>query len=191
MIRTLSEPEFNRACMALADNVTNSGFEPDTVIGIANGGDIVARKMLPYFNNNAQYFPVSMHRHGTGMKEGVLSKILKHIPRSMSDFLRMAESRFYALKSLISTPKLRKVSLPSDLCRFLNANDRPKILIIDDAADSGVTLASVKDTVSKSVPDAIVRTAVITRTRKKTLLEPDHTLFPTGTIVRFPWAPDA
>lgn len=66
-----------------------------------------------------------------------------------------------------------------------------RILVVDDAVDSGATLRTVIATIRSTWPDAEIRSAVLTVTRSRPLILPDYTLYPRGTLLRFPWSLDA
>lgn len=187
-IRTLSDIEFTSYSRELADYVIRSGFHPDILIGIARGGDYVAEAMeLPI-----PRFSIKCQRTGTKTKSRFLPNLLRRTPRFICDALRIAESSLYALRERISPTSqiLLDESIISE--ELLNALQRKqlKILIADDAVDSGHTLLAVRQLIERVSNNAEIRTAVITVTRKRTAVRPDFSLFPVGTIVRFPWAPD-
>ncbi len=89
--------------------------------------------------------------------------------------------------------------------RRISGGDRPKIhipfgpserarkiLVVDDAVDSGYTLSHVLEAVKAVLPaGAEVRSAVITVTTDDPLVMPDFYLYNDKTLVRFPWAMDA
>ena len=68
---------------------------------------------------------------------------------------------------------------------------RARILIADDAVDSGVTLATVLRLVDDVCPaGGEIRSAAITQTLENPTARPDYLLF-RGTLCRFPWSFDA
>jgi hypoxanthine phosphoribosyltransferase len=65
------------------------------------------------------------------------------------------------------------------------------VLVVDDAVDSGVTLATVLRLLRESSPpDTQFRSAVVTVTLAQPLAEPDFVLY-RGVLCRFPWSFDA
>ena len=67
----------------------------------------------------------------------------------------------------------------------------PRVLVVDDAVDSGVTLDTVFRSLRETAPpDTEVRAAVVTVTLDRPLIEPDFTLY-RGVLCRFPWSFDA
>jgi hypoxanthine phosphoribosyltransferase len=66
-----------------------------------------------------------------------------------------------------------------------------RVMVVDDAVDSGVTLAAVLRTLRESCPPGTeLRTAAITVTRPSPAVEPDYALW-RGVLCRFPWSFDA
>lgn len=183
---TLSESQFPEACRKLAEDVIRSGFEFDILVGIASGGWYVARHMPAPVR-----LSVTLRRASTATKKKLLPSLLKYLPRSVCDMLRIAESRFYGLLSHLRKPHVSSIDLSDEVLDTLRSRPDARILIVDDAVDSGSTLLTVRESIAGELPKAEIRTAVITQTRRDPLIRPDYKLFPTGTIVRFPWAPDA
>lgn len=173
--------------MQLHDKVVSSGYEYDTLVGIAAGGLVVAREFP-----DKEVFAVTCGRKGSKVKKGGLEKVLGNIPQWISSFLRMAESGIGEIQGRFcgdKNPALRDVEIDGRLRERL-AGGRRKVLVVDDAADSGRTLLSVKDALQSLSPESEVRTAVITQTRSRTVLPPDYTVYNDNTLIRFPWAPD-
>lgn len=183
---TISESQFPEACRKLAEDVIRSGFEFDILVGIASGGWYVTRHMPAPVR-----LSVTLRRASTATKKKILPSLLKYLPRPVCDMLRIAESRFYGLLSHLRKPHVSSIYLSDEVLDTLRSRPDARILIVDDAVDSGSTLLTVRESIAGELPKAEIRTAVITQTRRDPLIRPDYKLFPTGTIVRFPWAPDA
>lgn len=65
------------------------------------------------------------------------------------------------------------------------------VMVVDDAVDSGITLAAVLRTLRACCPPATeLRTAAITVTRPDPVVKPDYALY-RGVLCRFPWSFDA
>lgn len=110
---------------------------------------------------------------------------------ALLDFLRIVESRFLQWKGHFGKPKQRIVSI----CDSEELNNRlsekgSRILIVDDAVDSGSTMASVINLLNQEFPGNIIRTAAITVTTSTSLVEVDYALYREGVLVRFPWSND-
>ena len=68
--------------------------------------------------------------------------------------------------------------------------DRPEILVIDDAIDSGDTLAAIVKTLRQTNPYVSVSIAVITETTRRPRIRANYTLYRNRTLIRFPWSND-
>lgn len=86
--------------------------------------------------------------------------------------------------------KIRAVEIPDGLSEFIAGRNNSKILIVDDAIDSGTTATSVRNAISSLNPDAEIRIAVITVTQPYSLKFADFYLYGDGTLIRFPWSID-
>ncbi len=184
-IVTLTEAEFSAACEALARKVHDSGFDYTLIAGIATGGWLVAQRMP-----SPRRVAVTKRRGAHKARRKLLPALVARLPRRVNDMLRIAESRLYALKTRVFPPVPSHVEISPELAAELSREPNGRILIVDDAVDSGATLLSVVEAVRKIVPEAEIRTAVITVTRPDAVITPDWSLYREGTIVRFPWAPD-
>ena len=189
-IITLPYSEFESACLGLAQKAVGDGFHPDIVVGIASGGDFVAECICRSITPHPRRFSVSLHRPSSKTKKGILASVLKHLPRPVCDLLRIAESRLLSFTDRFRSPSLPQTAVPSALADAVTSG-LSRIMIVDDAVDSGHTLLAVAKMLRDIFPEANIHTAALTVTRRNPLITPDYTLFPTRTIVRFPWAPDA
>ena len=70
-------------------------------------------------------------------------------------------------------------------CNFSHS----KILIVDDAIDSGMTMSVVQQAILLFDSSATVKTAVIVKTLKYQFFKPDFFLF-NEVLIRFPWSKD-
>lgn len=189
-IITLSAAEFESSCRDLAAKAATAGFHPDIVVGIASGGDFVAECICRLAAQRPLRFSVSLRRPSSKAKRGLATSMVRHLPRPVCDMLRVMESRLLSFTDKFRSASLPQTTVPDGL-KVAVARGLSEILIVDDAVDSGHTLLAVSTTLRDLFPGACIRTAALTVTRRNTLITPDYTLFPTKTIVRFPWAPDA
>ncbi|MDE6062026.1 MAG: hypothetical protein K2G00_04610 [Duncaniella sp.] len=191
-IATLDNARFREACRMLAREVVDSGFRPDIIVGIRTGGEYVAREMLPAFPE-ARLALGRLQRPSTSHKS-LLRPLLRRLPRRLLDIMRMAEARLLALRP--SRP-LPKVDLGDDIRALLPA----KVLVVDDAVDSGVTLAAIAGALRAESGERMaesggwreegqVRSAVITVTTSRPAINPDYALYRHHTLIRFPWSMD-
>lgn len=174
---TLSEPEFDRRCREL--ELMCREFAPDLIIGIARGGAIVAGRMFA----SIPHIEVALGRRSTPAKER-LRPLIEMLPQAVNNFLRKAES---ALREKLIRPEVPHLDLsPATEAAIAAARS---ILIVDDAVDSGSTLAAVLAATNRAATDGTeVRSAAITVTTPAPIVFPDRSIFSNRTLVRFPWA---
>lgn len=179
---TLHPDAFERACRRLADDVRP--FAPQLIIGILHGGGEVGRRVARCFPE-AEYVEVETHRPGKSRKAS-LKGLLRHMPAFLADMLRRIEMRRVQNRQ----PEERTVELPGDLAAILEKMPERRILIVDDAVDSGATLKAVVGAVRRAAPQAGVRSAVLTVTAQNPVEKPDYALWRDGSLIRFPWSFD-
>lgn len=178
---TLDAGRFARCCRTLAGKVQAGGFDPDVVVGIRTGGEYVARGMAEAFHGSPRLESVDLQRPSTRRKSPLRS-FLARLPRPVADVLRIVESRMLALRR----PSVREFDrLPGSLCGL----GRIKILLVDDAVDSGATMLAVANALRRVNPEAVIRTAAVTVTTRSPHIIPDYSLF--KDLMRFPWSMDA
>lgn len=181
---TVSHNEFDNMCAELQEQVWKSAYDYDVLIGVARAGVYVAEKF-----EAKEFYIIKSQRGGTAAKRGAVNSILLNMPAFFNCFLRKAESKILEWKDAFKRPSLKEVEIDEKLTLRLNEGGH-KVLIVDDAVDSGGSLLSVVEAVRRISPNNIIRTAVITVTRKKVLIDPDYALFRNSTLLRFPWAGD-
>lgn len=175
---TLDPERFGEACASLGRLVLGSGFEPDVVLGIESGGRYVAELMMP----DTAHCYVALRRRGTKAKSGIAASVLRRLPYVVSDALRRLESRI-ARAARRTPPEAYTGPLPAML------KDARRILVVDDAVDSGATMHAVCDAVRRFSPSANIRTAVVVRTLDNAIVAPDFFLYD-NVLIRFPWSAD-
>lgn len=184
---TLSMSDFSIACKQLQRSVTESGFIPDLVIGIATGGLWVLEQQD---FDSAEKFEVSLKRDSSHRKESLgISRILKLLPYFLLNWMRVIEFRImqYSDSEEIIDEKVKWLSsiLEDNITRTFNS-----VLIVDDAVDSGVTLKTVYEAVGNFFGgDCDIKTASVVVTRKKPIIYPDYFLY-NDCLLRFPWSND-
>ena len=105
--------------------------------------------------------------------------------------MRKMESEMLSLRRRIKGPEATpEVEMPNGLTAMLKFAARPKILLIDDAIDSGDTLRAIAETLRKTNPDTETDIAVVTETTKRPCIRANHTLYRNRTLIRFPWSSD-
>ena len=180
---TLNDRDFHTACSVL-EKLVSRDYTPDLVLGIASGGEFVASLLF----EDVPHSSVSMHRPSTADKEdaSIIFRVLRRSPRFVSDALRMAEACVLRVTSLWRRPQ-RAVLTPSAREAVERAR---RVLVVDDAVDSGGTMRSVLDAVCAVPGERDVRTAVITQTTARPKVKADYAMFRDGVLIRFPWSKD-
>ena len=181
---TVDGNKFAEMCRTLKEDVISSGYSPDTVVAVARGGVYLAQKM---FGEN--FFTVSCAREGTGHKQRWVGAIVRLLPDSVNIALRKLEHRILGWIDKSAGHRPREVTMTPDLDARLKGGGR-KVLVVDDAVDSGRSLRSVLEAIRAVNPANEIRTAVITVTRDNPVTNPDYALYRNRTLVRFPWAED-
>lgn len=182
---TLNNEAFQNSCKTLFSTLDD---DYDLVIGISKGGEYVLEAFaLNTINKAIQFKIISIQRPSTtGFKKNkILRHLLKLLPYTILDLLRVYEAK-KAQKNIATNISMPNVSI--DLVD-LNLKSIKKVLVLDDAVDSGVTLTKVVEAISKIIPEAIVVTAVLSWTNSRSLMIPNHYVYKDA-LVRFPWSLD-
>lgn len=158
-------------------------FDPELVIAIARSGVTLAKYMF----EDVPHLDVDIHRPSTGWKRKMRSimRLTRFLPRWIGDELRISEAKRLAKhkpRAIVATPEAVKEMLDA-------AEYATRILVVDDAVDSGATLRAVFDALKDC--GAEVRGASIALTRPDPVAFPYYHIFQPGTLVRFPWSSDA
>ena len=186
---TVSRNNFSNLCLDLYRNVLSS-FSPEILISIATGGDYVAQEIV---NKNAiEWRSVKLQRPSTKNKNRHVTTLFTKtmtlvLPYFMLNLFRNAEHYFLLITNKgIRYNDVRAVSIQIDRELLVNK----KILIIDDAVDSGATLASVRERI-EALTDGLshVKTAAIVVTSRDSIIKPDFFLYE-YCLIRFPWSLD-
>jgi len=194
LINNLDAPRFAMACASLMQKVL-AQYRPHLLVGIPTGGMVVAQAMTDSLADRIPLMPLTCRRASTAAKSrlGILPMVLSALPQPMVDSLRWLEHR-------LLSPRRRKQSAPQQIDhaeadaigRYLASQSGPcRVLVVDDAVDSGVTLATVLRLLRQAAPPGTeLRSAVVTVTLDQPLVEPDFALY-RGVLCRFPWSFDA
>jgi hypoxanthine phosphoribosyltransferase len=191
---TLDEVELGRAMQAVWNQVAQRGPAPDAIVGIATGGLLCAQKLRQ--SVNVPVFSCAMRRPGTVAKHNpALRAVLRALPYAISNWVRRFEDSYLANRAAKAAQTNRPPSaqLLADVAAVgtaVSAQSLRHLLVIDDAVDSGATLACVIGALRAALPaDIAITTAVISQTRPNAAFYPDVMLF-RETLCRFPWSLD-
>ena len=179
---TLDPPALARHCIQLQHKCL--GFKPDLIVGIASGGAAVADMMF----TDTPHAVLSSRRPSTNSKNhaSLIFSVIRLCPVWVRDRLRLWEARRLARTKQAHAS--RTVDIPEDSRNAIASASR--ILIIDDAVDSGATLQAVTDTISAINTAAVIASAALTVTTPAPIARPDYTLYDNCTLIRFPWSKD-
>lgn len=175
---TLDDLSFTDACVRLEDMCRD--YNPDLVIGIATGGAYVAGHILC----SAAHASVVCRRKST-VRNPFYMRLVPFLPLCVRDQLRILQSNAVERRLSRCHPDL-SFRLPDGLIRMVAK--AKKVLVVDDAVDSGTTLATVLEAVRRVGGERELRSAAITITTSAPIARPDYTLFDNRTLIRFPWA---
>lgn len=199
LVHNLDKGKFESACAALMYQVLEE-YRPDLIVGIRTGGFVVAEAMAHAAPHTIPVMPLTCRRASTGVKSRLklLPTILAALPRPAVDCLRWGEHHLLTARRRTQT-KVQHVdhTEATEIGRRLTQGSQSsgamssRVLVVDDAVDSGVTLATVLRLLRESSPaDTQFRSAVVTVTLAQPLAEPDYVLY-RGILCRFPWSFDA
>jgi hypoxanthine phosphoribosyltransferase len=170
-------------------------YSPTLVVGIRTGGLVVAQHMAHSAAASVPVLPVTCRRAATGRKSRIplFRATLMTLPAPVVDILRRLEHRWF-IASRAQTVRSQVIDADEvDAVADQTARRAvpSRILLTDDAVDSGITLSTVLHHLRAACPsDTEIRTAVITQTLAQPIACPDYALFH-GTLCRFPWSFDA
>ena len=192
-LTTLREPAFNGACAKLM-RLVEGDFAPHVVVGIRTGGLTVARAMVEASTARLAVLPITCQRAGTAAKSRLpwLRPLLSALPDPLVDCLRQVEHRLLIARRTRKPPRQSiNQAEAAAIAAALETVPAARVLIADDAVDSGVTLLTVVQALRALCgPDTEFRTAAITQTHESPALAPDYVLY-RGVLCRFPWSFDA
>lgn len=187
IVKNILGANFAKECNELS-NVVVAEFKPDLVIGIATGGLHVLDSMSEF--NGAEKLYIKRQRASTKKKESRnVKKYLKYIPYTILNMIRKLEVVLAEIKFMKGRVRdSHDVIVLRGDSNKLNEKEL-KILIVDDAIDSGGTILDAIDFINSFETSHIIRTAVLTVTFKEPLVQPDFTLY-RRVLLRCPWAMD-
>lgn len=162
------------------------------VLGIKEGGVYLAENVFQVLRNSANQVDlkfIKCQRPSTSVKKknefrkAFIQTIFKISPIIILDLLRNVEHYFLTKKSIEYN---REIILDE----IINFNLYDKIVIVDDAVDSGVTLQKVNDYVqSLAVKTTEVKSLAVVITSNNAIVTPDFYLYK-DVLIRFPWSLD-
>ena len=190
-VKTLYTEDFNKECLLLGHDIF-ADYDPDVIIGVLNGGGYVGRQIVQVSPKETTFVEVKIQRDGTTKKEkGLIHRILQSLPYGVLNILRILESIVLEYKSKKNNTKRKgTIKLPDNVVSFLSDGENKKVLLVDDAIDSGATLLLIKQYLMSKFENIDVKIAVITITTKQPLVVADYYRYYNRTLIRFPWSND-
>lgn len=193
-VQTLDDRGLQAAAHALSAAVLQD-FRPNIVIGIRSGGFRVAELMADALPPEAILLPMTCRRPSSAKKErfGIVRDMLLSLPHAVTDRLRVLEHMILTQRA---SPQAKKdfVADPAEFGQIAHLlrlrGDTARVLVVDDAVDSGATLLAVTETIREVMDaQAVLKTAAITVTTQSPLIQPDYAMY-RYVLCRFPWSLD-
>lgn len=176
--------------------LVRADFQPDALIGIRSGGLHVADAMARSLRTQLPVLSITCRRASTAHKQrsSTLKSLVTSLPRPIVDKLRVWEHAMLTRRSRPVADHPYHFD-PAELATLddwlAQAGDRPSLLVVDDAIDTGATLSHVMDMLQRHAPQqARIKSAVITVTTRQPLIQPWYSLYDRQ-LCRFPWSLDA
>lgn len=161
----------------LVERIRRAAFAPDLVVYVESGARLPAASLCGALGVAA--IPVRAQRRGRGFKR-LLAPLIRVLPRSVTNGLRRLEERIG-----LHARTGRKVEL-RERCDLRNRN----ILLLDDAVDTGRTLAAVKaELVHRGADPARLRSAVLAATTPAGRMQVDFYVLDRNSVL--PWSSDS
>ena len=186
---TLNKKLFQEKSKELFSNIEG---DFDLVIGILNGGGYLLDEFKKQNTNSATLFKtIKIQRESTSkIKENSIVKfILKILPYSILDRLRVNEHKSQKERPFLAPEDYSDNTVSTNLFNIEKSKKINRILILDDALDSGKTMNKVINTCKTICKVADIETAVIAWTNLESLTQPNYYLYKEN-LLRFPWSLD-
>lgn len=183
-ILSLDWSSFEGVCRHLRSMVDDSGFHPDIVVCVPRAGYYLVEKGWA----DCDSMPIKIIKPSAdsfvpyGFLKRIFGRLVRFLPLYVRDRLRIWDAKRRIKQGRRITDI--KVELP------VIPESVERVLIVDDAVDSGITLAAVIAAFKRMKSHIIIRSAVITVTGNKPLCMPDYFLYNNSILVRMPWSID-
>jgi hypoxanthine phosphoribosyltransferase len=160
----------------LARKIQDSGYKPEHILYVERAGLFIASEIAKNFACSIS--GINASRSGASYKSR-LRIILRYLPKVMTDILRRLEEQ----SNYHDVNKERNV--------YIEKSSPPlgkKLLIVDDAIDTGYSLIAVMDhLISIGYQKEQINTAVLTITKEEPEYRADFFLFAQKSFA-FPWS---
>lgn len=159
-------------------------FRPELIIYIARAGYICAKPIAEI--DNIPLLGIGAVRSGNEMKE-IMGPLCAYIPMRLRNFLAMLE-----LKSGVHKKNTERDVLFHKSIETINKKSIEKILIIDDAVDTGYSMKKVVEVTMQEFVNAKIKTACLNMSCKEdeSVIKIDFVLM-RGASVKTPFSKDS
>jgi len=191
-VLTLNNSLLNSHSKELASKVLKSSWQPELVIGIRTGGLYVAKPLYNELqkNHDTLYNEVSLSRPSTKKKKKLkVDKVLKKLPYFLLNLLRNLEVYLFEKSKAKHYINSRESDIQIDNILHQQILSCNKILLVDDAMDTGTTVVAIKNRFLSLNRDAEIKIAVLTITHETPFIDADYSLY-NRVLLRCPWAQD-
>lgn len=161
------------------------------IIGIKEGGIPIAELVKSILEKKTSiqldFITIKSQRPSTKSKKksSIVKYLLKNLFKVLPQFF-LNQVRIYEHKFLMNNKNQdREVNFPQNL-NFIKYD---KILVVDDAVDSGYTLKNVVEKLEKNNSSAKIYSLAVVVTDKNAVKIPDYYLY-SDVLIRFPWSLD-
>ncbi len=161
------------------------------IIGIRKGGIPIAEMVKVNLENitstQLDFITIKCQRPSTKSKKKsfIVKYLLKNLFKVLPQFF-LNQVRIYEHKFLMNNGNQDRELYLSENLQLDNYH---KILIVDDAVDSGYTLKNVVDKLEKNNSSAKIYSLAVVVTDKNAVKIPDYYLY-SDVLIRFPWSLD-
>ena len=165
-------------------------LSPDMLMGVATGGVYVSRPMyeeLLLQKWQGAYHEVKLQRSSTQTKKRLsLKSLFRLLPYPLLNLLRSIESK---VSQTFQSKNTQDKHIDFDKSCISSLVASKKLLLIDDAIDTGNTILAIKEAIYLINPHIEIHIAVLTLTHKEPYSYPEYCLFD-RVLLRCPWAED-
>lgn len=161
------------------------------IIGIKEGGIPIAELVKSILEKKTSiqldFITIKSQRPSTKSKKksSIVKYLLKNLFKVLPQFF-LNQVRIYEHKFLMNNKNQdREVNFPQNL-NFIKYD---KILVVDDAVDSGYTLKNVVEKLEKNNSSAKIYSLAVVVTDKNAVKIPYYYLY-SDVLIRFPWSLD-
>jgi len=191
-VLTLNKSLLNSHSNELANKVLKSSWQPELIIGIRTGGVYIAKPLYDELQKYhvTFYNEVSLSRPSTKKKKKFrVDKVLKKLPYFLLNLLRNVEVFIFEKSKTKNYINSREQNIQIDDTLHQQILSCNKILLVDDAIDTGTTIVAIKNRFLSLNKDAEIKIAALTTTHKIPFIDADYSLY-NRVLLRCPWAQD-